>query len=151
MCNLSGLTSDDSMPPTTDPPVASVPVPTPRRSGSWWIAKQSSYSNSSLTPDVSLLATYCDSPAEVALLAPEILNTYAKAMSADNKTFWEPGIKKEEDSIRENNTFELVERKPNMNVIPCRYVLFRVKKDVGPKVYIVAKEFRQVPGVDYNG
>eukprot|EP00171_Calliarthron_tuberculosum_P002755 IDg2755t1 len=36
-----------------------------------------------------------------------------------------------------------------MHVLPCRYV-FRVKKDVGPKVRIVAKGFRQVHGVDYN-
>ena len=54
----------------------------------------------------------CDSPAEVALLAPEIPNTYGQAMSDDNKGFWEPGIKKEEDSLKANNTFELVERKP---------------------------------------
>ena len=43
----------------------------------------------------------------------------------------------------------LVDRKPHMNVIRCRYV-FRVKRDVGPKVRIVAKGFRQVPVVDYN-
>ena len=36
-----------------------------------------------------------------------------------------------------------------MHFIPCRYV-FRVKKDVGPKVRIVAKGFRQVPGVEYH-
>ena len=34
-------------------------------------------------------------------------------------------------------------------VILCRYV-FRVKKDVGPKVRIVAKGFRKEPGVDCN-
>ena len=101
------------------------------------------------TADVSLLATFCDSPAEVALFAPEIPNTYDEAMSPDNKTFWEPGTKKEEDSIRENNTFELVDRKANMNVIPCRYV-FRVQRDVGPKVCIFAMGRRQVPGVHYN-
>ena len=145
--------SEDNLPSATDLPAASVPAPTPRRSeritrkpGPWWIAKPSSNSNSSPTPDVSLLATCCDSLAEVALLAPEIPNTYDAAMSPDSKAFWEPGIKKEEDSIRENNMFELVERKSNMNVIPCRYV-FRVKKDVGPNVRIVAKGFRQVPGV----
>ena len=143
--------ADDDMRSATGPPSASVPAPAPRRSeritrkpGSWWIAKPSSYSNSSPTLDVSLLVTCCDSPYEVALLAPEVPNTYDEAMSP------EPGIKKEEDSIRENITFELVERKPHMNVIPCRYV-FRVKKDVGPKVRIVvAKGFRHVPGVGYN-
>ena len=75
-----------------------------------------------------------------------LCNTYDEAMSPDSKAFWEPGIQKEEDSIRENNAFELLECKPNMNVIPCRYV-FRVKKDVGPKVRIVAKGFRQVSAV----
>ena len=146
------LEESDPVVENDEPSPASDPAPAPRRSsrvskkpGNWWVANIAT----TPTPDVSLLATCCDSPAEVALLAPEIPSTYAEAMSPDNKDFWEPGIKKEEDSIKANNTFELVERQPHMNVIPCRYV-FRVKKDVGPKVRIVAKGFRQVPGVDYN-
>eukprot|EP00171_Calliarthron_tuberculosum_P012426 IDg12426t1 len=35
-----------------------------------------------------------------------------------------------------------------MHVLPCRYV-FRMKTDVGPKVRIVAKGFRQIQGVEY--
>ena len=58
-----------------------------------------------------------------------------------------PGIKREEDCFRENGTFQLVERKPWMKVIPSRYV-FKIKNS-GPKARIVAKGFRQVHGVDY--
>ena len=150
--------SDDDMPSATESLHASAPTPAPCRSeritrnpGPWWIAKPSSFSNSSPTPDVSLLATCCRSPAELFLLL-KFPTTMMKQchLTLIIKAFWEPGINnqqsKEEDSIRENNTFELVERKKNMNVIPCRYV-FRVKKDVGPKVRIVAKGFRQVSAV----
>eukprot|EP00171_Calliarthron_tuberculosum_P023309 IDg23309t1 len=74
--------------------------------------------------------------------------SYEEAKSPDNIDFWLPGITKEEESIRKNMTFELVERQSGMHVIPCRYV-FRVKADVGPKVRIVAKGFRQIEGVEY--
>ena len=149
---IQSVVETDETYASNEPSPVSVPAPALRRStrvskkpSNWWVANIAT----TPTPDVSLLATCCDSTAYVALLAPEIPSTYSEAMSPDNKDFWEPGIKKEEDSIRANNTFELVERQPHMNVIPCRYV-FRVKKDVGPKVRIVAKGFRQVPGVDYN-
>ena len=80
----SGPASDEGIPSCTDPPAASVAVPTPRPSeritrkpGPWWITtKPSSYSNSPPTPDVSLLGTCCDSPTEVALLPPKIPTTY---------------------------------------------------------------------------
>ena len=146
---------------SSDTPSGSAPTPAPtaaprrsarlsKKTSSWWIPSLSSSSSPSPNPDVALLANELGSSAfDDSHLAPEIPSTYSEAMSDDNKDFWEPGIKKEEDSIRENKTFELVERKPNMHVIPCRYV-FRVKKDVGPKVRIVAKGFRQVPGVEYN-
>ena len=104
---------------------------------------------------MSLLATCCYSPAEVALLAPEIPNTYDEAMSPDNK--------KNQESRKRRTLLERTTRSSELSateherytvslyrvVIPCRYV-FRVKKDVVPKVRIVVKGFRQVAGVDYN-
>ena len=70
--------------------------------------------------------------------------SYSDAMNLENIDFWAPVIKRKEDCIRDNKTFELVERKPWMNVLPSRYV-FKIKNN-GPKVRIVAKGFRQVQG-----
>lgn len=106
--------------------------------GQWWKA----------TPVSSSTATNLADLAAIALLAADGPNSYDEATSPDNIDFWAPGIKKEEDSIRENKTFTLVDRRPDMNVIPSRYV-FRVKAG-GPKVRIVAKGFRQVHGVDFT-
>ena len=101
------------------------------------------------TPSSSLQAERNTSTSnETSLLAADVPSSYSDATSSTNIDFWAPGIKKEHDSILENNTFALVERKPGMNVIPCRYV-FRVKNGE-PKVRIVAKGFRQVHGVDFG-
>eukprot|EP00171_Calliarthron_tuberculosum_P022843 IDg22843t1 len=102
--------------------------------GEWW---KSLPSNSS------------EEPSNLALFACDAPSSYSDATSPANIDFWKSAILKEENSIRENNTFTLVVRKSNMHVLPCRYV-FKVKKDVGPKVRIVAKGFRQIHGVDYN-
>lgn len=67
-------------------------------------------------------------------------------MSPRHRDFWLPSVQKAEDALRANGTFQLLERTSDMHVIHCRYV-FRTKKDVGPKVRIVANAFRQVPGV----
>lgn len=49
-------------------------------------------------------------------MATEILTSYADAVSPGNQNFCDPG-KKEDDSIRANNTFKLVYRKPGMHFI----------------------------------
>lgn len=36
-----------------------------------------------------------------------------------------------------------------MHVLPCGYI-FKVNKDVGPKIRVVGKGFRQAHGVDYS-
>eukprot|EP00171_Calliarthron_tuberculosum_P022031 IDg22031t1 len=104
----------------------------------WW----KSYGKSSSSSQSKLYGH------NVALIASDVPQSYEEARMPENIDFWLPGIRKEEDSIRKNNTFVLVDRKPHMHVLPCRYV-FKIKTDVGPKVRIVAKGFRQIHGVDY--
>lgn len=103
-----------------------------RKQTEWWSPGSSTALNV-----ISLLATADGAP-----------ESYSHAISPQNVDFWMPGIKKEENAIRENNTFSLVTRRSEMNVIPCRYV-FRIKNG-GPKVRIVAKGFRQVHGIDFT-
>ena len=109
--------------------------------GAWWVAQPSASTQDETT----------DSPttSDVALIAQDVPQSYTEATRPDNIDFWAPGIKREEDSLRENKTFILVEREPHMHVLPCRYV-FRVKSS-GPKVRIVAKGFRQVHGARCTG
>ena len=83
-----------------------------------------------------------------ALSATTVPTSYKEATNTENVYFWTPGIKREEDCIRENNTFALVDRKPEMHVLPCRYVINI--KNVMPKVRIVAKGFRQKHGIYYH-
>eukprot|EP00171_Calliarthron_tuberculosum_P023532 IDg23532t1 len=104
----------------------------------WWKASSSSTSNLKANESVN----------HTALIIANVPQSYEEANSAENIDYWLPGIRKEEESIRKNETFTLVERTPKMHVIPCRYV-FRIKANVGPKVRIVAKGFRQIQGVEY--
>ena len=127
----------------SQPPASSGPRRSSRQSkppGAWWVATSSSPTNDNNL--VSIVSS------DIALIAHDVPQSYSEAMSPDNIDFWAPGIQREEDCIRENNTFTLVERQPGMHVLPCRYV-FKVKNS-GPKVRIVAKGFRQVHGVDYH-
>eukprot|EP00171_Calliarthron_tuberculosum_P017844 IDg17844t1 len=57
-------------------------------------------------------------PLESAIVCNDAPKSYAEATSHDNIDFWAPGTKKEEDSIRENNTFTLVQHEPGMHVLP---------------------------------
>eukprot|EP00171_Calliarthron_tuberculosum_P001088 IDg1088t1 len=134
--------------PETQPDETSSPKSALRRSTrkiraprEWWKFEPSASSPDSIDPDPS-------TSSDTALIINDPPQSYTEATSSANIDFWAPGIKREEDSIRENNTFTLVEHQPGMHVIPCRYV-FKVKNNT-PKVRIVAKGFRQVHGVDYS-
>eukprot|EP00171_Calliarthron_tuberculosum_P004208 IDg4208t1 len=76
-----------------------------------------------------------------ALKVNDLPQSYAEAASPANNDFWSLGIKREEDTIRKNNTFTFVKYQPEMHVILCKYV-FKVKYHL-PKVRIFAKGFRQ--------
>ena len=69
------------------------------------------------------------------------------ATTPENIEFWTPGIKKEEQCLLKNNTWELVERKPGMHVLPCKYV-FKIKNG-GPKARVVVLGNLQIFGLDY--
>jgi len=142
--STSAISGSENTPiePEHDQSEPSIEEPTLRRSsrnrkppGEWWKTGSTPSSSNPEARETALLVNF------------DVPNSYSEATSPENIDFWMPGIAKEENSIRENKTFSLVERKPNMHVIPCRYV-FR-KRNGAPKVRLVAKGYRQVQGMEY--
>ena len=82
-----------------------------------------------------------------ALSARIVPLSYKVATKPENIDFWTPGIEKEEQSLLKNNTWKLVERKPGMHVLPCKYV-FKIKNG-GPKARVVILGNLQIYGLDY--
>eukprot|EP00171_Calliarthron_tuberculosum_P005193 IDg5193t1 len=70
-----------------------------RPPGQWW---------KNQTPTPGPTENGNENTFETALFADDAPLSYKEATSAANIDFWAPGIKREEDSIRENNTFTLV-------------------------------------------
>ena len=83
-----------------------------------------------------------------ALSAQVVPPSYRSAVNLDNYDFWKPGIDREHDCLLRNRTWEIVDLKPGMHVLPCKYV-FKIKENK-PKVRLVALGCRQVHGIDYN-
>ena len=57
-------------------------------------------------------------------------------------------------SLKDNNVYRVVDRRPGVKVVKCKWV-FRVKKNANGegdkyKGRVVAKGFGQVEGVDYD-
>lgn len=88
------------------------------------------------------------SPFFKALVAQEVPVSFRSATSTNNVDFWQPGIDREHECLERNSTWTLVDYKPGMKVLPCKYV-FKVKGNK-PKVRLVALGCRQLYGVDYN-
>lgn len=82
-----------------------------------------------------------------ALSAQVVPISYKKATTDDNIDFWKPGIDREHDCLLRNNTWTVIDRKPGMHVLPCKYV-FRVK-DGNPKARMVILGCKQIFGLDY--
>lgn len=90
--------------------------------------------------------------AEYALLANDI--SFSQAVTGPDATEWKDAIYDEIKSLVENDTWELVERPKNVNVVGCRIVLKNKHKADGRlekrKARIVAKGFSQRPGIDFS-
>jgi len=67
---------------------------------------------------------------------------------------WMDAIKSEYNSLMENNTWELVDKKPGMNVLPAKWVFDLKRNRDGSidryKARFVCKGFKQVWGLDFD-
>ena len=84
----------------------------------------------------------------------KIPSNFQEAIESENSREWINAMQEEYTSLIENNTWELVERKVDQNVITCKWV-YSIKQ--GPageinrfKARLVARGFTQKPGIDYS-
>src|SRR5204862_4146133 len=80
--------------------------------------------------------------------------TYQRARTSAQAVKWDTAMKDEMKALEKNNTFTIVPRPSNQQVIDCKWV-YRVKElSDGTieryKVRLVAKGFAQQPGYDFN-
>ena len=84
----------------------------------------------------------------------DVPTTYEEAMRSEDSSRWTVAIKKELEAHNENETWSLVERRPEMKIIDSRWV-FRIKKDntgnvCRYKARLCARGFMQRKGVDFT-
>jgi hypothetical protein len=80
--------------------------------------------------------------------------TYKQAIESNDRDAWLHAINDELTSHQKNNTWTIVERNNDMNVIGSKWV-FKIKRDVNGKpvrhkARLVAKGYNQQHGVDYD-
>ncbi|GKC84689.1 tocopherol cyclase, partial [Tanacetum coccineum] len=73
---------------------------------------------------------------------------------ANNSPEWRQAVKEEYDALMKNETWSLVPRASNTNVVDGKWV-YRLKRDKNGaftryKARFVAKGFRQQPGIDFH-
>ncbi|KPJ16606.1 Retrovirus-related Pol polyprotein from transposon TNT 1-94 [Papilio machaon] len=75
-----------------------------------------------------------------------------EALAGTDSLLWHEAIKEELDALHKNQTWQLVKREPDQNVIDSKWVL-KVKTEAGNKkrykARLVARGFKQRGGVDY--
>ncbi|GKD41289.1 retrotransposon protein, putative, ty1-copia subclass, partial [Tanacetum coccineum] len=80
--------------------------------------------------------------------------TYQEAVACEDNSKWKVAMKEEMDSLRKNKTWELVDH-PAGQLVSCKW-LFKIKEGIegvqNPryKARLVAHEFTQKAGIDYN-
>lgn len=84
----------------------------------------------------------------------EIPQTVQQALNSPHANQWKDAMNEEFEVLLEKETWELVKRRSNMNVIGCKWV-FAIKRDHRGKVIkfkarLVAQGFRQIAGVDFG-
>jgi hypothetical protein len=93
-------------------------------------------------------------PNDYALLVLDEPISYKQAIECDDRHKWQIAIQDELDAHVKNNTWTIVDRTNNMNVIGCKWV-FKKKRDsqgnvVKYKARLVAKGYNQQYGIDFR-
>lgn len=81
-------------------------------------------------------------------------SSFEEIKTRDDKSQWEKAIKDELESLSSNNTWTLVPRPQNRNIVDCKWI-FTIKYDefgkrVRHKARLVARGFSQEYMMDYN-
>lgn len=79
--------------------------------------------------------------------------TYGEALESEEKELWLEAMKKEVQALEGSNTWNLVERKRDQNVLPGKWV-YKIKTDSNGaidsyKARYVAKGYKQIEGIDF--
>ena len=88
------------------------------------------------------------------VLADDKPANYQEAINSPDSEWWKASMKKEYETLTGYNTWELVEKPPNTNIIGCRWT-YHVKHDnLGQtnelKSQLVAQGFSQIPGLNFD-
>jgi hypothetical protein len=80
--------------------------------------------------------------------------SYGEATTGENATEWKLAIQRELESLKENDTWNVVSKKPDDNIVKNKWV-FKVKYNPDGsierfKARLVAKGYSQVKGIDYS-
>lgn len=77
---------------------------------------------------------------------------YEEAIHSSEREKWQAAIDEELNSLRVNNTWDLVKRPKNTNIVGCKWV-FKIKPGKNGEIYkarLVAKGYSQREGIDFN-
>ena len=75
--------------------------------------------------------------------------SYAEAMRSTNADSWEEACQYEIDALNKNKTWELVNLPAGRKAVKLKWV-FKHKVDGHYHARLVAKGFKQIPGLDYD-
>ena len=101
-------------------------------------------------------ARYTDTVAyALPVVDDDIPVTYREAVQSSESDEWKSAMDDEMQSLRKNNTWELVQLPKGKKTIGCKWIYakkegFPSKKDVRYKARLVAKGYAQKEGIDYN-
>lgn len=92
--------------------------------------------------------------ASVAAMDTEEPTTIEEALSGVNSKLWSEALRNEFDSLKQNQTWDLVDLPPGKNIVGSKWV-FKHKRDAKGeitrcKARLVAQGYSQKPGVDYD-